>query len=158
MSCDEMRDRMLEAPLAALAGEGASPLARHLGECASCRSHARRIVAGTRALADRLDALEPRISGDEAVRLARPERAITGSVGPERRSPAAAWIAIPLAAAAAVAWLLIPGDGPRPAGPEHAPPPERASSDPGFRIEVPVGRRVAVFETPDPEIRVVWFY
>lgn len=153
MSCAEMRDRMLEAPPEALAGADDSALARHLGACEACRARADRILAATRALADAIDAMGPTPSADEAVRSALGRRARARS----RRGPGA-WIAIPLAAAAAVAGLLLLDGGPRPGAPGATSLPDRAAVEPGFRIDVPPDRRVAVFETPDPEIRVVWFY
>lgn len=50
MTCTSMTDRMLEADLGELAGDGSSPLSSHLRECARCRAVAAQIVRDTREL------------------------------------------------------------------------------------------------------------
>lgn len=104
--CTSMRDRMLEAELAELAGEGTSALARHVRKCAACRAVARSLAADTDALA-LLVATTPRPAPSA------PER-IRGGVlqlnrgwrGPRARDVA---LALPLAAAIVLAVVWRPG-------------------------------------------------
>ena len=51
MMCDHALEMLLEADLDELAGNGGSPLAAHVRECAKCSAVAARIAADTRALA-----------------------------------------------------------------------------------------------------------
>ena len=50
MTCASMIDRMLEADLSELTGDGSSPLGAHLRECARCRAIAAQIVRQTAEL------------------------------------------------------------------------------------------------------------
>ena len=51
MSCSTMLDRMLEADLHELDGTADSVLARHVRDCARCRTVASQLVSDTRSLA-----------------------------------------------------------------------------------------------------------
>ena len=55
MMCDHALEMLLEADLDELAGNGGSPLAAHVRECAKCRAVATRIAVDTRALARAFD-------------------------------------------------------------------------------------------------------
>ena len=60
---------------------------------------------------------------------------------------------LPLAAAAAMATLFL-GRAPSLPGPEFIPPPPQA----GLEVEAPEGRSVAVLETSNPDIKVLWLF
>lgn len=84
MTCERMRDALLQAELAELRGEGESPVAVHVRECAACRRDAARILAATGQL---------------------------GAVIRRRRGRG--WmIALPLAVAAALVLMLRPAPTP----------------------------------------------
>ena len=52
MTCEMMRERLLEAELDELAGQGNSPVAAHVRECARCRAVAEQLLGDTRQLAE----------------------------------------------------------------------------------------------------------
>jgi hypothetical protein len=107
------------------------------------------------------------------VRLALEGRAVQteGSIDTRRPGSLAVgrrwrrWAPIPLAAAAAITALVLtsgpPGQRledaglPAQAGPEAA---ATTASPGGLSVDIPEEGRVAVFETSDPSITVVWFY
>ena len=173
MTCEGVREQLLEASTTALAGRGESAVARHVRSCAACQAVAQRILDDTAQLQAGLDRLQPRMSKEEAVRLAlEGRRASVG--GPtaargagSRRVPRRwrQWAAIPVAAAAAITALVLTV-GPRDQRLEDAGP--RAPAVPGattaavsldeLSVDIPEDGRVAVFETTNPTITVVWFY
>lgn len=154
MNCTEARDRLLEADLAKLKGEVDTDLSLHVRDCAGCRAVAERLAAQERTLAVALDAVRPRMGVEEALARAEAGSASRGRVltFPLRK----AWGLVPLAAAAAVAGVLItsnggqlPGEPIDVAAAHHAPVPT---------VEESTGRNVAVFETENPDIVVVWIF
>lgn len=145
--CEQARSWMLEADLAELRAVGGSPLADHLAGCEECRRRAEAIVAGMAEL-------------DHALaELARP--AATRRATLLRLRPARVWRwAAPLALAAGMAAVMLarrPAPAEEPPGVTaeriarvlFAPAPVARSVD---------GRGVAVLETNDPDVTVVWFY
>ena len=160
--CASVRDLMLEAEPASLAGHGDDPVATHLRTCASCAALARTVLAETASL-DRFLSATGQVDATALVEaaLGPVEPRSTGS-SPEsagepvlRRRIAPAfprrWAA--LAAAAAVAGLLfVRGDRPLPVkpipGPQGPPP----------LVEAAPGQNVAVLATGNPDITVLWFY
>jgi hypothetical protein len=186
MNCTDIREQFLEASATALAGHGESVVARHVRTCMACQALATRILDETEGLAADLGHLQPRMSEEEAVRVAREGRATVGGKAvadrglPTRRRRRSGavdspdprrgrwWAPVPVAAAAAIAALVLTA-GPRgpgleeigPSGPSAFPgsePTVAVESLAGLSVEVPVQGRVAVFETSDPSVTVVWFY
>ena len=58
MTCEMMRERLLDAELDELAGYGSSPVAAHLRDCARCRAVAEQLLGDTRRLAKAIGAGE----------------------------------------------------------------------------------------------------
>lgn len=159
--CENALDGLLEADRRELEGRADTPLARHLERCERCRVRARVILDDTALLGralERVTAAEPMSPppGPDDRRAARRSmdaaRSRTGGSGRLR------W-ALPLAAAAAAAALLLvaepspPRGGWRPLTPE-APAATRTRPV----VEPGQAGTVAVFETSDPDITVVWFF
>lgn len=159
MSCDACREHLLEAPPAEIRAalqRGEGELAAHLIVCAACRGLAEGILRQSGELANGLAALRPRGDHRSAAREALAESTRRGGGG-RGEWP---W----LAAAAVLAGLLATrvldtvttlddGDGTRIA---HAPP--VLSTEPTLEVEPLGDESVAVFETNDPDIIVLWFY
>lgn len=142
MTCLEARAALLEADLEELRGTADTSLALHLRDCADCRAGAERILQVEDALGRRLAALAPR-------------RGIARAPATPRRRRPWRW-AVPLAAAAGIVGLAVTRPGPRPPGGDVGGVPEPA---PGrIAVEAPVGRNVAVFETADPNIVIIWLF
>lgn len=144
MNCTEARAALLEADLAELRGTGDTALALHLRGCAACRTAADRVARVEDAMAQRLAALAPR---REVVRAPAPLH--------RRRRP---WRwAVPLAAAATILALIVtrPGQSP-PRG--DAPVVSKPPGPSRVAVRAPAGRNVAVFETKDRDIVVIWFF
>lgn len=167
MRCDAARERLLVADPDVLAGAGDGPLARHLRSCAGCRDAARRILEQQRALADALAGLGPRRAPPSPAESGTPPTArATTEQGPRHRAARHPWVAAILAAAGLAGLLLL---GPRQEEgpvPDEAGPPAEATAEGGeapggttaLRVEVPPGRRAAVFDTQHPGVTVVWFF
>ena len=139
MTCDIMRERILEADLAELHGETDTPLTHHLRECRTCRSVAEKIVQAEADIGLALDTLS---TGVRTRRTTAPRRRIGH------------WaVLVPLAAAAGLGAIMV-GRGPEaPATPalpaiQHVALPVVESTD---------NQTVAIFTTDDPDIVVVWF-
>lgn len=149
MDCTAARERMLEADPAELRGDGDGPLAGHLRACAACRARAGLILAGQAELDAALWALASPSPGRKVIPL-RPRAGWRVRPGPAAASFAAL--------AAAVAGVMLARPHPRPAPGVTAdqiakllfptPPVARAEG----------GRNVAVLETSDPGVTVVWVY
>lgn len=167
MTCGEIRERILEASAAALAGHGESAVARHVRGCAACRAIASSVLGETERLASDLEHVRPRMGEGDAVRLARQGRAAVED--PAVRDRGRRWLRwgpVPVAAAAAITALLLT-EGPRRPGMEETGP---AAATRGsevavvgeppaqLSVDVPEQGRIAVFETSDPSVTVVWFY
>ncbi len=136
MTCDVMRERILEADLAELSGETETPLTRHLPGCAACRILAEKIIDAEAALGTALDSMTSGV-----VSKSRP---------PRRRL----WGLVPLAVAASLVAILMRG-GLRP-----SPVPDRITVQVDHAvplIETTGNQNVAVFSTDDPNVVVVWF-
>jgi hypothetical protein len=145
--CEQARRWMLEADLAELRALERSPVADHLAGCDGCRRRAEAIVAGMAEL-------------DHALaELARP--AATRRTALLRFRPARAWRwAAPLALAAGIAAVMLAR---RPAPAEEPPGVTAERIARVLFAPAPVaraldGRGVAVLETNDPDVTVVWFY
>lgn len=144
MNCSVARDLILEAELATLEGESDAELSLHLRGCARCRAAAERILDAERSLRGTLAAATPRRPAADAV-----ERAA-------RRQGARArllWRAVPLAAAAGLAALILTKRQPIPPGPIAAP-----ALRPTVSVTAQPGRNVAVLQTDNPGVVVFWFF
>lgn len=154
MNCTEARDRLLEADLAELNGEADTELGMHVRDCAGCRAVAERLAGQERSLAAALDAVQPRMGVEEALVRVAAESASRGRVltFPLRK----AWGLVPLAAAAAVAGVLVTSNG----GQLPGEPIDVAAlhQAPVPTVEASTGQSVAVFETQNPDIVVVWTF
>jgi len=149
MDCRAVRDALLEADLAELRGAGDSTLSRHLAACSACRAAAARILEDQAALLAALQAPAPRREIAWAIGAARAEAGRRSA----RRRAWQRWV--PLAAAAglgAIIWIAR-------REPQH-PSAARVEpiSPPGLMVEAPAGRNVAVLETGNPDIVVIWFF
>ena len=99
MTCTQMLERLIEADPDALAGRGTSDVAAHVRECGRCRAVAGQLLADTRVLAGT-------VASGAVVRRIRP-------------TP----IVLALAAAAALAFVMLPGQPTTPSAivPSRAP-------------------------------------
>jgi hypothetical protein len=156
MNCQEALEAILEADPGVLEAPGATPLGLHLQECPRCRAKARAILQGEAHLAMGLARNLRAPDLDEILQQAA-ERGPAG-VGSGRK---ALWSVstgrvirtlIPLAAAATLVLLL--GRSPSLPGPTYLP----RQGHPGLNVEVPQDQRVAVMETGNPDIAVVWIF
>ena len=145
MTCVEAQGRMLEADRNDLAGATDSDLSLHLRGCARCRAAADGILEIERELGRALAAAVPRSAAHDAVLTAT------------RRAVRRRWIlrSVPLAAAAVLAVVLIARRG---AVEQTLPPPTAPPIRSGLAVEGPPDRSVAVFQTDNPEIVVIWFF
>ncbi|MBI2403441.1 MAG: hypothetical protein HYV20_12065 [Gemmatimonadetes bacterium] len=148
MNCETARDRLLEAPLTELRGEGDGALAQHLRGCLECQDRARRILAQTAVLQAALERATPRV---EAVQAAWRRRAVPSSA---RRRWA---VVVPLALAASLALLLL-GRHPTGQAPESGTPSPTAPIAAPLGVQAPQGRAVTVFQTDNPNIVVIWSF
>ena len=146
MNCETARERMLEADLAALQGEG--ELARHLQTCDRCRRQAKAILDQYASLRSELERQTPRLDpADPRWRRASPR------VHTWRRWP----VIVPVALAASLAVLLVarryqPGFAP------PAPVPTVIAAGAGLDVQGPPGKTVAIFQTDNPNIVVIWSF
>jgi hypothetical protein len=156
MKCADARRALLEAELDALEGVGDGPLARHVRECPGCSSVARAILEGEAALSEALRSAAPRVDPQKVLDLAgEAERAVPRRGVQELRTwrrPARALAFLPLAAAAAATAFFL-GRPPSLPGPPYAPP---AAAGGGLDVQAPGGNAVAVLQTNNPEITVLW--
>lgn len=150
---------------------------RHLATCEAC-SRALDGARGAHAmLRRRLGEARSRITADEAVALALPDAGASHAARrPGARLPAGpGWrlAPVPVLALGLLLWIVWPA-GPRPdarraprfQGGARPDAPElslsgsssAAAERAGFAVEAPAGSRLAVFETENPKIRVVWLY
>jgi len=148
VTCAEARERMLEAERTDLSGATESELSVHLRGCAPCRRAANRILEAERELWGALAAATPVRGAEEAVGTVR------------RRAQRRRWVwrVAPLAAAAGLAVALIAR---REQVQQSLPPasaPSIRSGRSGLAVEGPPGRSVAVFQTDNPDIVVIWFF
>lgn len=184
MSCKRAAEALRDADRQELEGRGDTPLARHVTRCDACRARAEAILAGTDRLGRALDELaglrpgpaSPAVDDREAARRAmaaartridddrkpasRNDRGFHPGKRPGGRDRSWLRSAVPLAAAAVLALVYAIGEPPPPPGGWEAPsptvpatPPSSPSVEPGEGAGT-----VAVFETSDPDITVVWFF
>ena len=144
MTCAEARERMLEAERTDLSGATESELSLHLRGCARCRRAANRILEAERELWGALAAATPVRGAEEAVGTVR------------RRAQRRRWVwrVAPLAAAAGLAVALLA----RREQVQQSLPPKAPPTRAGLAVEGPPGRSVAVFQTDNPDIVVIWFF
>lgn len=157
MTCAEAIEALLEAETKTLEGRGDEPLARHMRECPSCAERARTILQGEAALVQALDARLRELDLEQIL-----DRAGTAGTGQHTLLPPHRlhWslsrqgrTLLPLAAAAAMAALFLTREPSLP-GPVYSPPPATT----GLDVQVPEGRSVAVLETNNPEVTVLWLF
>ena len=150
MNCDLAFEHMLEADPVELAGQDDSELAAHVAQCSRCAAVAAEILAGQEALAQGIRQLQAEGSVEDLLPGVR-----RAAATPRRR-----WltrVALPLAAAAALA-LLIVGDR------STVPPPEStlqiadALPRPEQSVRLAPNTNAIVFKTSNPKITVLWFY
>ncbi|WP_325307677.1 hypothetical protein [Longimicrobium sp.] len=143
------RSLLLEADPAELRGDGASELAAHLRDCAECRARADGILAGEAELDAALTMLAAPRAGTRVIPL-RPRASVA------RRM---ATIAVPLAAAAAAAGVLLLPRGPAPERPGITTEKIARALFPRQPVVRPgTGRSAAVMNTSDPGVTLVWIY
>lgn len=170
--CGKTRRWLLRADLGALAEAleartRATGPGRHLAACPACRSAARRILAGTEALDRALAALDPgereKAAGPRESPPDEPRAAPAGDGGRERSR---GWIAAAALAAVVAGLLLLWPEPQRSGAPETSSRPEggdRTAAAPVVpaadivQVRAPERGRLAVFETREPAMTVVWF-
>jgi len=152
MRCRDALRALLEAEPQELRGEGESAVAAHVRECPECGMAADALLAGEESLAETLRGQAPPLDVKSVL-----ERARLPFPPPSRpRWRSAVWKSVvPLAAAAATAFLLLTRDG---GIPPVTPVSEPAVITTAQVLEAPEGKNVAVLETQNPAIAVVWFF
>jgi predicted anti-sigma-YlaC factor YlaD len=147
MKCSLVMEALLEADLEDLTRERDSELARHLMACDRCRAAADRILEGEGELAKLVGDARSHTPMETALRTAH-HRARA-----QRRMVRARRVAVPLAAAASIAAVVLF----RGRAPDTAPIP--MAQPVAFDLGVSPDRNVVVFESEArPNIVVVWFY
>jgi len=144
-SCDDVRERLLEADLPRLQGDDSSDLAIHLRMCEACRAVASQLVAGEAELRQALERLEPEASAEQAAL-----RAMREARARNRRRPLAVSV---LAAAAGLAALVLFRTDHQNVSPSPLPPAEARPL-----VEARVGQDVIVYHTANPNVVVLWLY
>jgi hypothetical protein len=155
MNCSEARSGLLEADLATLEGRDGSPLGTHIAECSGCRARAQAILEGESLLASKLGQEIELPDLDGIISAAEAEESVESLPSRWRGWASRKRVAalLPMAAAAAMVALFL-GRAPTLPGPEYIldPPGD------GMAVEVPLGQSVAVMETNNPEITVLWLF
>jgi len=155
--CTVCRDALLRADPSELErslgengsmGTSETALGRHIAECSRCHEAARRILTSNRVLREALGH-PPRVDAEALVARAafRPVDGAGGAKRPWRR-----WAA--LAAAASLAGVLVVREMDRPLQ-EMA---IRTVIEPHAAFEVPANQNLAVLQTDNPDITVLWFF
>ncbi len=158
MRCETALERLLD-------GEGprvdeAPDLAGHLSDCTRCRATADRIGQSLEGLALELDATVGPFAEAEAVRLASADRARA----PKRRVVWAfprlhsRWNWGPAVALVAITALIWVSNRAPTAADAWSPNDPTADIEPVLSVQAPEGARMAVFQTQNPKISVVWLY
>ena len=168
--CSEIRDLLLEASPQELAGRDDSSVARHVAECPACGKVAALLLEETAAL-DRalafqgppdVDAILDAALGthghtgseDSAAATGDPAtRTLTGAGA--RVLPFPSWTRWTVLAAAAVATILFLQAAPDAGSPGRLA--SRLSETPPL-VESAPNHNVAVMETANPDITVLWFF
>ena len=149
MDCQTARGLLLEADPAELRGDGDSPLAAHLRACAACRARADAILAGEAELDAALRTLAAPRSGTRVSPL-RPRRSAAMRFGAA---------AVPLAAAAVAAGIVVSGRGAAPVAERPGVITERIARSlfaPPPVVRPEPGRTATVLKTRDPGVTLVW--
>lgn len=180
MKCESAIRRLLEADPAELRGRGDGPLATHLAECDRCARLAATLTAELGELDQALAAYgaggDPDSAADQALASIRSTSWRRASMRPSSW-PRSVWL--PLAAAAALVGVLLVGPDGGPAGdtkggdprggepsvgtpPISTPGPAPLPAPPGnpgrVAVTPPTSRGVAVLETANPKITIIWLY
>lgn len=156
-TCAEIRELLLEATPAELRGEGEGALPAHLRSCDACRRSARLLLEADEALDAVLGGAPGTLDVETVLRRASEApaelawRARAASAARRALSSRRAWI--PLAAAAALAAVLLVARSPAP-----APLPAVAGSEALPLVEASSSDGVAILETGNPDITVLWFF
>ncbi len=156
-TCERYRDALLEAEPDDLRGIGQTDVARHIKACPACARAGEVILETTASLNAYLGSEEHAPALDAVLR-----RSATAEVTPprqtERAGPVASWRTnrrwVALAAAASIAALLLVPGRPAPLPPTAT----VATAEPLPTVESAPGQTVAVFETENPDITVLWFF
>lgn len=139
MTCAQARKLMLDADIDELTGTVDSPLARHIAGCASCAAVARALMEAYGEL-------------DAGLAQLATARSSTGALPFRKRR--LVWGALPLAAAAIIALVMVNREN------AHVPPPPTMLAKLMFPeqavVTPPAGRQAVVIERPD--LTVVWLY
>lgn len=159
-ACAEMRERLLEADPAELLGVGGSTIALHVASCAACAAAARKILRSQEELADalaQLSAQAPPAAGVPVVSVVS-GAAAESAVRPTRGARRSLLRLMPPLAAAAVLVLFLLQQRAEEDLPRLEPVPEPTA----YALDMPVvnatdGSDVAVMQTTNPNITVVWF-
>ena len=158
MRCDSALSQLLETD-----EPGVAPtreLAEHLGKCPNCRHAADRFSAALTGFAHRLDATNPPFDEAEALGWAAGPGRQESPPRPRRRRvllPAAWGWGGAVAATAMIVAVWVSGRVP-PATIGWSPSDATADVEPTLSVEAPEGVGVAVFQTKNPNIAVVWLY
>jgi anti-sigma factor RsiW len=179
MNCTSFRDALLTCEVEGLGGELSCEQKRHVAECPACAASVTAIRTGMQGLGDAIESIAPPIDADTAISLARPRvrRRPRPRTWPRlRRSTGRrlSWAVPAVVAAGPIVWLvffagreqIVDVASPiiRVAALQQAETGGEPTSsleadvEPEFSISTPDSGRVAVFQTSNPKIRVVWFY
>lgn len=153
-ACAPFRELLLEAEAAELRGEGESPLACHVRACLSCARAAALVLEETSRL-DALLAEAPPLDVDALLARAGVRSGGAAAAPLTRRFPGRRlWV--PTAAAAALAALLVWQAAEVQTPPVSVTVAVDRSTLP--LVEPAPGQDVAVMQTDDPDITVVWLF
>ena len=149
MNCVEATQLLLEADPTELHGEDRTPLSLHLQTCSRCRTAAEHVLEQEGNLREFFTAVRPRTPADIALQRV--------SWQTRQRSRRRLWLGLaPALAAAGIAGILLVGNG----GLTPAEPGQAIAT--GLElpplVETAPGQQVAVFETDNPNIVVVWSF
>ena len=149
MNCTTARVLVLTAELSQLEGRNDSDLSRHLTECERCRTIAGVLLAAQRELHVELHSA-PTTDANRAAR-----HAVFTAHRRRARVRVVRWGA-PIAVAAGLATLLLTQRGPG----SIAEPPRLPAQTMQRRVTVtpPPGRSVAVMQTADANVVILWFF
>jgi hypothetical protein len=150
VTCATARTLMLTADPAELAGSTGSDLTLHIATCASCRGRAALLLEAQGELARVLDAPGAQDS-PTAVRSALATARRRRDDARRRR-----WT-LPLAAAAVLAGLMVIRFGSR-APVQPSPPAVPPAAGHRITVTAPQGRNVAVLQTDNPNVVIIWFF
>jgi len=150
MNCDDAYLMLLEAEPEELRGEADSFLSRHVRSCPRCRTVAEHLSREQERLRAALGAVRSRVSIEEAGKRAAREARLR-----RRRE---IWYGIaPVAAAAGLAGIMLMSTGSPAPGPLGEPTVTVQQPLPPI-VEAAPGQQIAVFETDNPNIVVVWSF